>query len=187
MPDTLTITYERMAAVLERSGMLSRERALAVLARFAEYARDRLDPYEVACALEDFGLAVSVHADDIDHLEEGYTYLLRRAAALTGGAITVANVRLHEGEFVAGSRDDVLEFERNGELISISAEHYSDEYYDHLAACDAIDRLSPDDDPRSFRIVDFEREEHRHYDSILVLATPEQTEAMRKHLGLEFH
>lgn len=154
---------------------------------FDEYAHDRLNPYEVACALEDFGLAVPVHADDIDYLEEGYAYLLRKAAALTGGAITVANVRLHEGEFVSGSRDDVLEFERNGELVSISAEHHSNEYYDHLAACDAIDHLSPDDDPRSFRLVDFEREEHRHYDSILVLATPEQTEAMRKHFGLEFH
>jgi hypothetical protein len=176
-----------VAAVLQEIGMVSQEKAQTVLAEFAEWAQDELNPYSVACALEDFGVAVSVHADDIDYLEEGYEYILERAAALTDGKVIVANVRLVEGEVIGETRDDVLKFERNGRLISIDAEHASDEYYDQMAACDAIAELSPDDDPRSFRFVDFEREKHAVCDSIMVLATSEQAEALQQSLGLEVH
>jgi hypothetical protein len=187
MPGTSSITYERVGAVLQEIGMLSQERAQTVLGKFADHAHDELDPYEVACALEVFGLAVSIHADDIDDLEEGYEGLLERAAALTGGKVTVADVRLVEDEIIGESRYDLLEFARNGQLISISAEHFSDEYYDHSAACEAIAELSPDNDPRAFRVVDFEREQQRGYDSLMVLATSEEAEALQKRLGLKIH
>lgn len=120
--------------------MVPQEKAQTVLDEYVDYAHDELTPYNVACALETFDVAVSVHAEDIDYLEEGYEDLLEAAAALTRGAVTVTSVRLHEGEFVDGSRYDVLEFERNGQLVSIPAEHLSDDYYDPAAACNAIAR-----------------------------------------------
>ncbi|WP_377266957.1 hypothetical protein [Peterkaempfera sp. SMS 1(5)a] len=178
------MTYELVAAHLQEIGMVSPEKAQAVLEEFADWAHDELKPYDVACALGSFGLAVLVHADDIDYLEPGYAWLLEQASAVAGGAVTVTGVRLHEGEFSGGSRDDTLEFQRNGRPVSILAEHFSDEYYDHLAACEAIAMLAPDDDPRSFRLVDFERERHGVYDSIMVLTTPEQAQALERHFGL---
>ncbi|MGP4019735.1 hypothetical protein [Saccharopolyspora sp. 5N708] len=184
MSNTSSITYGRVAVVLQEIGMVSQEKAQTVLAEYADVAHSELKPYDVACALEMFGTAVSVHADDIDYLEDGYGGLLDRAAALTDGAVTVTNVRLHEGEFIGESRDDVLEFERNGQPVSISAEHFSDEYYDQMAACEAIEKLAPDNDPRSFLLVDFEREKYRVYDSIMVLTTSEQAAALEKSLGL---
>ncbi|WP_055588081.1 hypothetical protein [Peterkaempfera griseoplana] len=184
MPNTSPMTYERVAVVLQEIGMVSKQKAQSVLDDFAAYAHDELKPYEVACTLVSFGLAVSVHADDIDYLEPGYAWLLEEAAAVTGGAVTVSDVRLHEGEFEGDSRDDVLEFRCNGRPVSIPAEHFSDEYYDQLAACDAIAEVSPDGDPRSFRLVDFARERHGVYDSIMVLTTPEQAQALQRDLGL---
>ncbi|MEU9125872.1 hypothetical protein AB0C96_39710 [Streptomyces sp. NPDC048506] len=175
-----------MGEVLQEIGMVPPEKVQNVLDEYANHAHDRLTPYGVAGALEEFDVAVSVHADDIDDLEQDYTSLLEDAAALTHGAVTVSNVRLHEGEEIGGSRDDILEFERNGRLVAISAEHFGDryEYFDQDAAINAIDELSPDDDPRAFHLVDFEREPNHGYDSIMVLATPEQAKALEENLGL---
>ncbi|CAL9627503.1 hypothetical protein SUDANB95_05967 [Actinosynnema sp. ALI-1.44] len=177
------ITYKHVAFALLEAGMLSHEQVRAVLDKFAEYVDDHLDPYDVACALEIFGVAVTVHADDIDDLEQSYTHILERAAALTGGAVTVTDVRLVEGEFEAGSRDDVLEFEVNGRAVSINAEHFSDQYLDHLAATDAVDALNPGD-ARTFRLADFEREPYRGYETVLTLVTPEQAAVLEESLGL---
>ncbi|WP_309117661.1 hypothetical protein [Saccharothrix sp.] len=178
------ITYKHVAFALLEAEMLSHGQVRAVLDKFADYVDDHLDPYEVAYALEEFGVAVAVHADDVDFLEESYAHILEQAAALTRGAVTVTDVRLREGEFVEGSRDDVLEFTVNGRPVSISAEHYSDEYLDHLAATEAVDELNPGD-ARTFRLVDFARERNRGYETILTLATPEQAAVLEENLGLK--
>ncbi|WP_306745795.1 hypothetical protein [Saccharothrix yanglingensis] len=179
------MTYERVAAVLLEIGMISADKARAVLDDLAEYARDPLDPYGVASALESFDLAVSVHADDVDFLEESYEHLLARAAELTGGAVTVTAVRLHrgEGDVAEGPRDDVLGFTRNGEVVTVRAEHFSDEYLDHLAAAEAVDHLSPDD-PRRFHDVGFDRDPGHVHETVIALATPEQARALHERFGL---
>ncbi|XVV04850.1 hypothetical protein ACQPW3_05410 [Actinosynnema sp. CA-248983] len=178
------ITYKHVAFALLEAEMLSHQQVRAVLDKYAEYVDEHLDPYDVALALETFGVAVTVHADDVDFLEESYAHILTQAAALTRGTVTVTDVRLHEGEFEAGSRDDVLEFVVNGRQVSINAEHYSDDYLDHLAATEAVDELNPGD-ARTFRLVDFEREPNRGYETILALATPEQAAILEEHLGLK--
>ncbi|MDI2129884.1 hypothetical protein [Yinghuangia seranimata] len=178
-------TYGRMAPVLQEIGMISAEKAAAVLEECADYADEPMTQYEIASALEEFGLAVSVHADDIDSVEDDYASLLEDAAALTGGAVTVTNVRLVEGDddIESGPRDDVIEFERNGVPVRVNAMHYALDYYDQGAACVAIAELSPAEDWR-FREVEFDTEPSRGYDSIMVLATHEHAAALEAHFGL---
>ncbi|MGW1836464.1 hypothetical protein [Streptomyces sp. BBFR2] len=187
MSNTQTMTYARVGAVLEEAGVVAPERVRQVLAECVTGADEPLRPYEVACALETFGIALSIHADDIDYLEPGYASLLERAAELTGGAVTVTKVRLVEGDRSpdGASRDDTLEFERNGIAVAVPAEHFSDEYYDHLAATEAIDALAPGgDDLRTFRYVDFPREKYGVYDTILALVTPDQARVLEQGLGV---
>lgn len=176
-------TFDDVAAALVDVGLVTAEHARTVLDKYAAYDDGPMDGYSVACALEEFGAAVSVHADDVDYLEESYEGVLERAAALTGGAFTVTGVRLHEGEFEDGSRDDVLEFEVNGRNVSVNAEHMSDEYLDHIAASFALYELSPGDG-RRFRDVLFDREPGRGYDSIFTLVTDEQAAELSRRLGL---
>ncbi|MFF3321292.1 hypothetical protein [Streptomyces sp. NPDC002889] len=187
MSNTSSITYTRIGTVLHAIGMVSEEKMHSVLEDAADYANEELEHYSAASALERFGVAVSVHADDIDSIHDDYEGLLQRAAEVAGGTVTITDVRIVEGEgdFVDG-RFDLLQFERNGKLVSLSAEHFAEDYYDHLAACQAIDETSHDDDPRSWRYVDFERKPNAGYDSIMVLATPEQAEALHEHLGFTF-
>ncbi|MCX4821838.1 hypothetical protein OG883_18505 [Streptomyces sp. NBC_01142] len=187
MSNISSITYARIGAILHEIGMVPKEKMRSVLEDAADYAGDELDHYGAASALEDFGVAVSVHADDIDSIYGDYGSLLAEAAEVAGGKVTLTNVRIVEGEGdFEGGRFDLLEFERNGRLVSIRAEHFADDYYDHEAACEAIAETAPDDDPRSWRYVDFERKPSAGYDSIMVLATPEQAEALHKHLGFTF-
>lgn len=167
--------------------MVSTEEARSVLDGVAHYANDELDQYHAACALESFGVAVSVHADDIDSIHYGYESLLVRAAKIAGGKVSITNVRIVEGEGdLEDGHEDLLEFERNSKLVSMTAEHYAEDYYNHEAACEAIATTAHEDDPRSWHLVDFERKANIGYDSILVLATPEQTDALHAHLGLTF-
>ncbi|MFE7313451.1 hypothetical protein ACFU7T_10125 [Streptomyces sp. NPDC057555] len=185
------LTYERIAEVLQQADMISPAKAQACLAEIGS-SGPYLTPYDVALSLREFGVAVSIHSDDIDFLEDSYSWLLDEAAKVTGGAVTVANVRLVEGEEDEGfgppefdSRDDVLEFERNGRLVSIPAEHFSEDYYDTAAAVQAVAEMSPDDSPRAFHIVDFERERNGVYDTVMALVSPEQARILEENLGLE--
>ncbi|MFI2237084.1 hypothetical protein [Streptomyces chrestomyceticus] len=101
------MTYTRIGAILHEIGMVSEAQMHRTLAEAANYADEPLEEhYEAACALEEFGVAVSVHADDID--------------------------------------------------------------------------------PRTWRYLDFERQPHRGYDSIMVLATPEQAQALQARLAFTF-
>lgn len=185
MPKEFTKTYRCIGALLHETGMVSEEKAHSVLERAAPYADVQLDQYAAAQALESFGVAVSVHADDIDSLRDGYASLLAAAAEAAGGRVTISDVRIvaGEGDF-AGGRLDALAFERDGEQVSVPAEHFAEDYYDHGAACRAIAETAHGDDPRSWRQVGFARESGTGYDSVMVLATPDQREALHQYLGL---
>lgn len=181
-------TYRRIGAILHEIGMVSEETLRSVLEDFEAYANDELDHHEAAAALESFGVAVSVHSDRIGSIREGYASLLTSAVEVVGGGVTIGNVRLVEGEGeLTDGRDDLLQFERNGSLVSIDAEHRADTYYDHEAACNAIAETAPDGDPRSWLYVDFEREPYRLDDSVMVLATPGQARALQEQLGFTLH
>lgn len=178
-------TYRRVGAVLQESGMASEEKVREVLEWAKEFADEEVDHYEAAGTLEEFGVAVSVHADDIDSIHYDYASLLDDAVSVAGGKVTITDVRLVEGEGeLENGRFDRLEFKRNGHPVSIGAEHFAEDYFDHEAACEAIALTAHEDDPRSWRNVDFERLPNAGYDSIMVLAAPEQAAALQEHLGL---
>ncbi|MGY5128204.1 hypothetical protein [Streptomyces nigrescens] len=177
-------SYAQVGALLTRMGMVSREKADSVLARYADFAHDELPPHEVPDALEEFGVAISAHADDVDDLEESYTGILEEAAALTDGAVTITDVRLHGGEY-----GETLEFARNGMLVTQETEHQSHRYLDHLAIMEFIGHVDPDpgDDTRRFYLVEFVHLRNANYDSYYVFATPEQATVLEKELGLDLH
>lgn len=187
MPKNSPTTYRSVGALLHVTGMVSEEKMHSTLEAAAGYADEELAPYAAARALESFGVAVSVHADDIDSIHSGYAGLLADASEAAGGRVTISDVRVVEGEGgFEGGRFDALEFERDGRRVSIPAEHFAEDYYDHEAACRAVAATAHGDDPRSWRHVGFAREPGIGYDSIMVLATPEQREALHRHLGLTF-
>ncbi|MGW1616243.1 hypothetical protein ACWCQZ_43710 [Streptomyces sp. NPDC002285] len=201
------VTYTGMAEVLVDLGMITQEKARGVLHDFRDYAHDTLDDsHDIADTLEEFGVAVSIHADDVDYADEHYAWLLDRAAALTGGKVTVTNYRFvfdkddeddrdnkdgEDGEYEEYQEEDgrgTLYFDRNGEELSFCIEQESNDYLDMGAAQAAIEALSPDDDPRSFRCVDNgPRKPPGTTDDIMVLATADQRAGLRRHFGIEFH
>ncbi|WP_280235937.1 hypothetical protein [Nocardia cyriacigeorgica] len=179
------MTLARVGMFLCEIGMVPEPKLREILDDLAADADDDVDHYAAACALETFGVAVRVHADDAEDLRQGYASLLARAVEVAGGAVTISDVRLVEGDDdIEESSLDRLEFERNGVLVSIDAEHYSDHYYDHAAACEAIASTAADDDPRAWRVIGFDRTPGRGYDSIMALATAEQARALQEQLGV---
>ncbi|MFI1497247.1 hypothetical protein [Streptomyces platensis] len=175
-------SYAQVGALLMRLGMVSREKVDSVLTEYARFAHDELTPHEVPDALASFGVAVSAHADDVDDLEGSYTSLLKEAAALTDGAVTITDVRLHGGEY-----GEILEFVRNGVPVTQDTEHHSFDYLDHLAISEFIGHVDPGpgDDSRRFYFVDFVRLRDATFDSYYVFATPEQATVLEKELGLD--
>ena len=187
MATSQPINYVRVAEVLTELGMLTQETAQSVIERFGDLAYGELAPgHETASSLEDFGVAASIHADDVDFADHHYEWLLEEAAALTGGKVTVDNYRFDKAD-----PDDedagrgTLYFERNGKELSFSIEQESNDYLDMSAAQAAIEALSPDDDPRTFRCVD-SGPHTLGYDDVMVLATAEQREGLLQHLGITF-
>jgi hypothetical protein len=186
MAATQPITYVRIAEVLTDLGMITEEKARSVLDRAAAYATDPIKrQHWVASALESFGVAVSIHADDVDYADEEYESLLNEAAALAGGTVTVANYR-----FEKENPDDedcglgTMHFECNGTPLSFDVEQESNDYFDMGAAQQAIQALRSDDDPRDFRCV---KQEGSDFSAdIMVLATAEQRDGLLRHLGVAF-
>lgn len=188
MSDESSITFRHVGEALHRAGMISPETARQVLEQFGSHVDQELTGYETARALIDFGVAVSVHADDIDSIHDGYPTLLANAVTLAGGKVTVTDVRVIEGEGgLEAGRSDRLEFSRDGHLVSIPAEHFAEDYYDHQAACKAIAETTRSEDPRSWHYTDFTRVPGNGYDSIMLLATPTQTAHLQERLRLTFH
>jgi hypothetical protein len=183
--NTLPITYTRIAGVLTELGMISEAKARSVLDGASAYATESIERrHEVASALESFDVAVSIHSDDVDFADEHYEWLLNQAAALTGGKVTVSDYR-----FEKDNPDDedcglgTMHFACNGKPLSFDVQQESNDYLDMGAAREAIEALSPEDDPRDFRCV----EQHGPpNDDTMVLATAEQREGLRQHLGITF-
>ncbi|WP_079145778.1 hypothetical protein [Streptomyces lydicus] len=175
-------SYAHVGALLTRMGMVSREKAAGVLAEYAAFAHQELPPHEVPDALEAFGVAISAHGDDVDDLEGSYADILERAEALTDGAVTVTDVRLRPDE----EHGEVLEFARNGVVVTQTTDHQSDDYLDHLAIMEFIGHVDPDpgDDPRRFHLVQFVRLMETNFETYFVFATPEQATVLEKELGL---
>ncbi|UQA96900.1 hypothetical protein [Streptomyces halobius] len=195
MAKTQPINYVRIAEVLTDLGMITQDKARSVLDDCRNFAHEELTPrHHITGALEEFGVAVSIHADDVDFADVYYEELLEEAAALTGGKVTVDNYRFDkddkDDEDDEDDEDDgrgVLHFDRNGETLSFSIEQESNDYLDMGAAQAAIEALSPDDDPRSFRCVDNgPKNPPGTLDDIMVLATAEQREGLLQHLGIAF-
>ncbi|WP_057241068.1 MULTISPECIES: hypothetical protein [unclassified Kitasatospora] len=178
-------SYAHVGALLQRLDMVSREKVDSVLTDYADFAHNDLPPNEVADALQAFGVAISAHADDVDDLEESYAGILAAAAELTDGAVSITDVRLRADE----EYDEVLEFARNGVLVTQPTEHQSDEYLDHLAIVEFIGHVDPDPgtDPRRFHMVDFVRQPNGVYETYFVFATPEQAAGLARELGVELH
>ncbi|WP_206506335.1 hypothetical protein [Streptomyces chrestomyceticus] len=188
MSNISSMTYARIGAILHEIGMVSEAQMHRTLAEAANYADEPLEEHgEAACALEEFGAAISVHADDIDSIHYDYATLLEDAVAVAGGRAAITDVRIVEGEGdFEGGRLDQLAFERDGKPVSILADHLAEDYFDQGAAGEAIAETAHDDDPRTWRCLDFARQRHRGYDSIMVLATPEQAQALQTRLAFTF-
>ncbi|WP_405743782.1 hypothetical protein OG422_18640 [Streptomyces sp. NBC_01525] len=183
------ITYVRIAEVLTALGMITQEKGRGVVEEFRDVAHEEITPlHHVSYALEDFGAAVSIHAEDVDFADVAYGELLADAAALTGGAVEVTEYRFEKAD-----EDDpedgrgVMYFTAQGQRHSFGVEQESNDYFDIGAAQAAIEALSPVDDPRDFRCVDYGPEgPYQGWDAIMVLATAEQRAALGHHLGLTF-
>lgn len=189
MAKTPTINYVRVAEVLTDLGMVSREAAQSVVEQFGDLAHSELNPgNHIASALTSFGVAVSIHAEDVDFADEHYEWLLNEAAALTGGKVTISHYR-----FEKDYPDDedcglgTMHFDCNGKPLSFQVQQESNDYLDMRAAQEAIEALGPDGDPRSFRCVDKSPEiRNISIDDVMVLATAEQRQGLSQHLGITF-
>ncbi|MFJ8671861.1 hypothetical protein [Streptomyces sp. NPDC093589] len=189
MSHTQPITYVRIAEVLTGLKMITEEKARSALEEAATYATEPIAPgHEVAAALESFGVAVPIHADDVDFADDHYEWLLGEAADVTGGNVTVTNYRFERrDEDDEDSGPGVMHFESNGTPLSFQVEQESNDYLDMGAAQAAIEALSPHDDPRDFRRVDHgSTDPLGTHDDIMVLATAEQREGLQHHLGIKF-
>jgi hypothetical protein len=183
------ITYVRIAEVLTALGLITAEKGREVVDSFGDVAYEEITPlHHVAYALEDFGAAVSIHAEDVDFADVAYGELLEEAAALTGGAVEVTDYRFErENEDDPESGEGVLFFTAQGERHSVGVEQESNDYFDIGAAQAAIEALSPVGDPRDFRCVDYGPEGlYQGWDAIMLLVTAEQCAALGHHLGLTF-
>ncbi|MBB5803722.1 hypothetical protein F4560_003490 [Saccharothrix ecbatanensis] len=184
MENTLPITYARIAEVLTELGMISEAKARSVRDETSAYATESIKRgHEVASALQSFGVAVSIHANDVDFADEHYDWLLDEAAGLTDGTVTVSDYRFEKDDPEdEDSGLGTMHFSRNGEPLSFDVMQESNDYLDTQAARRAIQALLPADDPRDFSCV--ERQDFG--DDIMVLATAEQREGLRLHLGITF-
>jgi hypothetical protein len=163
------ITFAALAGRLVELGMVSAEAVEDARDGWPDGALERRD---VGDALVDLGLAVVVHGDDVDDLEEAYRALLEDAAACSG--VVVGEVALVD--------DEELRFTVGGVEVVWAVEHQSEEYLDQLAVFEFIDRLEPGgDDARRFRALDGD-----DVGAVYVLATPEQVRVLELEFGLVF-
>ncbi|MEU6267663.1 hypothetical protein [Saccharopolyspora shandongensis] len=179
-------TVRELAGLLVRSGMVTGEKSAEVLAGIGKRndLDEELKEHDIFGWLPEFGIAISVHGEDVDYVEGYYRYLLEReVTACTGGAVVVSDLVLVRDE------DDYefLHFLRNGESVWWSVEHQSDDYADQGAVATQIIDLNPGgDDPRVFYQLRRETVEACQ-DDVHVLASPAQARALRDEFGLDFY
>ena len=176
--------YQRLALRLLELGMMSRERADAACVEVADWHVGDPDQDVDATVLVEFDVAVQAHGDDVDYAEEAYIYLLRKAAALSGGSVTVTDIELVPDGDGDGDREGgdfkQLRFKVNGEPKCWDIDSVSDDYLDLTAVSTGIDDLEPGgDDPRVFHLI------IESMDNIFLLATHEQARTLRDGCGLK--
>ncbi|WP_067479481.1 hypothetical protein [Nocardia amamiensis] len=175
-------TYNTLAERLISLGMISTDTAHRVLRDIDELDDDgldnELDGEYLSDALECFGVAIGVHGDKVDDLEGSYEYLLRDAAACTGGAVVVDDVELNSDP----DGGAILRFVCNGSVVEWSLQHDFDGYLDFMSILSYIGDLNPPgaDDHRTFRSVELDEPGTNYY----VLATDEQALALVNEFGL---
>ncbi|MEV0702009.1 hypothetical protein AB0I53_29420 [Saccharopolyspora sp. NPDC050389] len=178
-------TVRELAGRLVGLGMVTEEKAAAVLADIG--AEDHLDEElrgrALAGWLPEFGIAFSVHGEDVDYVEDYYPDLLEEdIAACTGGAVVISDVVLVRYDGI-----EKLYLVRNGEPVWWSVSHESDDYVDLAAVAGQINDLDPGgDDPRTFHQLRPEKVDVTQ-DDIYVLASPEQARALHDEFGLDFY
>ncbi len=170
-------TYNTLAVRLISLGMISTDTARRLLAD-PDGLDDELDGEYLSEALTDFGVAIAVHGDKVDDLEGSYDYLLRDAAACTGGAVVVDDVELSSDP----DGGEILRFVCNGSVVEWSLQHDFDGYLDYMGILNHIHYLDPPgaDDHRRFRSVEVDEAGANYY----VLATDEQALALVNEFGL---
>lgn len=172
---TTPLTYRGLIDRLAALEILPAGRVEAALPTWAT-GEEKVD--NPASLLELFGVAVSVHGEDVDDLEEAYREILQGAAALSGGAVVVTDVALDPDS----SNETPLTFRMNGKPIRWREDHLGPDYLDHLAFFEQIADLEPGgDDPRHFYgILGTETCSDDYY----LLLTDDQAEALRDEFGL---
>jgi hypothetical protein len=162
-------------------GILSADRAGATLLALDTWTTldEEIEPEEIPFILAQIELAVQVHGEDVDDLEESYREILERAAALSGGSVVVSGVALD----MSASMEKPLTFRRNDEPASWWEEHTAGDYLDQMAVMEQIADLAPGgDDPRRFYgILGSEPCDDDYY----LLLTEEQARALREEFGLD--
>ena len=181
-------TYHDLARRLVELGMLTDGSTTAALGEIGQWAGldDAIPAEELGSTLAELGAALAVHTDDVGiPLDEAYDDVLTRAAALTAGAVTIADVALVPDD--TGGYEG-LTFTRNGEPMAWHVDHEDpdDEYLDGMAIWEQLGDLAPgtEDDQRTFH--QLKPDETRMDDTYYVLATKAQLDALSTEFGLEF-
>ncbi|GAA0321669.1 hypothetical protein NE235_18895 [Actinoallomurus spadix] len=180
-------TVRRLADLLVGLGMVTEDRAAAVLADIGswrkEHLDEELDERDVFGWLPEFGVAVPVHIEDVDFVADYYRYLLEEEVTpCTGGAVVLSDVVLLRDE----DGYEYLHFLRNGEPVWWQVEHESEDYADTAALSGQFGDLDPGgDDPRRF--YQLRPEKVGAQDDLYVLASPDQARALHEEFGLNFY
>ena len=184
---------QRLVLRMAELGMITRERADAACAEIADWKVPtdlKQQQVNLPGVLLVCGVAVYVHGEDVQDTEASYIDLVKEAAALSGGAVTVTDIGLvpdTDGDDDEPSDDDdddteylKLRFKVDGELKEWPIEQESDEYLDMGAIRMYIGDLEPGgDDRRRFHLV------HQSYDDMYLLATPEQAHTLKEEFEFE--
>lgn len=178
----------QLADRLVELGMLSEEKSTEVLDWVRGHGTpddDENTPLSVpdlVSYLPEFGVAVSIHVDDVDFVDEYYSSVFEdEITAVTGGAVVITDVTLLNLE------DDYeyLYFLRNGEPMWWSMDHESDDYVDTLSVAENFGDFAPGgDDPRRF--FQHRPEDTIGVDQVYVFATPQQARTLRDEFGIDF-
>ncbi len=168
--------------------MVTEQKAAEVLAGIAawraEHLDEELDEDDVIGWIPEFGVAISIHGEDVDDVADYYRSKLEDdVAECTGGAVVISDVQLLR----VADDYEYLYFRRNGEPVWWHVEHQSDDYVDQGAVSEQFSDLDPGGaDPRLFHQICRSKIESCQ-DDIYVLATSEQAAVLRDEFGLDFY
>lgn len=182
-------TARQLADRMVELGMLGETKSAEVLARIDKWgdgddsANDPLELRDLVSCLPEFGVAVSIHADDVDDVDDYYRSILEdEVLAVTGGAVVITDVTLLETD----DGDEWLYFLHNDEPVWWTMEHASHDYVDMLTMMGDFGDLNPGgDDPREF-FLHRPEEAGSVEDQYFVFATREQVLALRDEFGIGF-